>query len=156
MLRDVLICEIRGRRCALPTESVREVVSAPALTPVPLAPPVIKGVLPIRGQIVPLLDLGVYLGPTVEGSPQRSEGDRVVMIQVSLPDSGSVAYAALAVDSVTWVATIDDAHTRPAPVGIPMGLVSAVILDAGGPAFLIDPDRAVALVRDAVQHAVAA
>ncbi len=156
MLMDVLMCEIRGRRCALPTQNVREVVSASSLTPVPLAPPVIKGVLPIKGQIVPLLDLGVYLGPAADVSPQRSEGLRVVVVQAVLPDYGGPVYAALAVDSVTWVATIDDAHTRPAPVGIPLGLVSAVILDAGGPAFLIDPDRAIALVRDAVKHAVAA
>jgi len=41
----------------LKVESVQEVVSAPKITPVPLAPSAVAGLVNLRGQIVPLINL---------------------------------------------------------------------------------------------------
>jgi len=57
---DVVFFHLRGLRCALPASVVREMLPMPGLTPVPLAPPVMRGIAPVHGQVLPVLDLGVY------------------------------------------------------------------------------------------------
>ncbi len=47
---------------AVPVGWVREVVPAPALTPLVTAPPAVLGLFNLRGQIVPLLDTAALLG----------------------------------------------------------------------------------------------
>jgi purine-binding chemotaxis protein CheW len=47
---------------ALPVECVRQVVAAPAVTPLVTAPSVVRGLFNLRGEIVPLLDTGTLLG----------------------------------------------------------------------------------------------
>lgn len=54
---DVLLFEIAGRLYGLPAEQVREVLPAATLTPLPDAPAVVEGVLDVRGEIVPVLDI---------------------------------------------------------------------------------------------------
>ncbi len=52
-----------GRRSfALPALAVREVVRVESLTPVPLTPPVVRGLATVRGRPVTVLDLGLRLG----------------------------------------------------------------------------------------------
>jgi hypothetical protein len=55
---------------AMAMANVRRVVVAPALTPVPTAPPVVLGLANVRGVVVPVLDTGLLLdrGP-VAGAP---------------------------------------------------------------------------------------
>jgi purine-binding chemotaxis protein CheW len=47
---------------ALPPVALQEVVADPDVTPVPAAPPTVRGLLNVRGQILPLLDTGALLG----------------------------------------------------------------------------------------------
>jgi chemotaxis signal transduction protein len=47
---------------ALPVSWIREVVAAPALTPLVTAPDRVLGLFNLRGQIVPLLDTAALLG----------------------------------------------------------------------------------------------
>jgi purine-binding chemotaxis protein CheW len=54
---DIVVFEAGGQRYGLPAADVREVLRAAALTPLPVAPAVIEGVLNVRGVIVPVLDL---------------------------------------------------------------------------------------------------
>ncbi|MFC3688961.1 chemotaxis protein CheW [Aquipuribacter hungaricus] len=44
--------------------TVQEVLRNPGLTPVPLAPPAVRGLINLRGQIVTAIDLGARLGRT--------------------------------------------------------------------------------------------
>jgi purine-binding chemotaxis protein CheW len=47
---------------AVPMESVREVVAAPRLCPLPMAPSVVLGLFNLRGEIVPLFDTAALIG----------------------------------------------------------------------------------------------
>jgi purine-binding chemotaxis protein CheW len=47
---------------AIPLEAVQEVVSMPRVTAVPQVPPHVRGVINLRGSVVPLIDLRVILG----------------------------------------------------------------------------------------------
>lgn len=59
---DVLVVRVAGRRVALPLESVQQVLPAVAPEPLPGAPEVIRGVVNLHGELLPLLDLRARLG----------------------------------------------------------------------------------------------
>jgi len=59
---EALVLPVDADRYALPVDWAREVVAAPATTPLATAPPVLLGLFNLRGQIVPLLDTAALLG----------------------------------------------------------------------------------------------
>jgi purine-binding chemotaxis protein CheW len=59
---ELLVFELAAVRYAIPLTSVREVVRAVLVTPLPEAPPVIEGVIDVRGELVPVLDLRLRFG----------------------------------------------------------------------------------------------
>jgi purine-binding chemotaxis protein CheW len=65
--------EVRGRPYALDVSQVREIVHVQEITPLPLAPELIEGVIDLRGAVVPVIDLGRLLGgdPCETGSRSR-------------------------------------------------------------------------------------
>jgi chemotaxis signal transduction protein len=149
---DVVFFYLRGLRCALPASVVREMLPMPALTPVPLAPPVMRGIAPLRGQVLSVLDLGVYF-PQVgdahgDGLPDPLSAERLILVETA-PDANTPAIAAaLAVERQVRVGRIDEQHSRPPP---PRPLfLTATVLDADGPALLINAQQAI----DQVRHAI--
>lgn len=151
-LLDVVFFHLRGLRCALPTSVVREMLPISGLTPVPLAPPVLRGIAPLRGQVLPVLDLGVYFPQAGEaaqgGSAESSLGEKFLLIETA-PDANTPAIgAALAVERQVRVGQVDEQHSRPPPPR--PSFVTATVLDADGPALLINAQQAVDLVRSAI------
>jgi chemotaxis signal transduction protein len=157
---DVLFFEVRGRRCALPVAVVREVMAAPPVTPVPGAPPSLRGLVPVHGQVLPLLDVGPQLAPgtPAETAPLRWEADKVVVVETMLPlhpgagTAGSEApggrqpvRAAFVAGRVTRLGTVDPSHSRPPPAG--PSFLSATVLDVEGPALLLDAGAALLSLR---------
>lgn len=65
-----LVCfELRGQELALPIADVRETLPVPPITRVFLVPACLAGVFSLRGDIVPVIDLGILLGlPTTAAS----------------------------------------------------------------------------------------
>ena len=55
--REVLLFTLEAQRYALPLEDVRELVRAVRLTPLPRAPAVVEGLLNLRGELLPVLDV---------------------------------------------------------------------------------------------------
>jgi purine-binding chemotaxis protein CheW len=150
MAMDVVFFELRGRRCALPAAVVSEVAVLPNLTPVPHAPAGIRGVAPLHGQVLPVVDLGVWLGGG-EPTAYRPGSDNLLLIEATLGE-GSPVRAALVVERVMRLGTIDETRGRPPPPG--PAFVTATVLDVEGPALLIDAGRAIDQIRDAVMAAV--
>ena len=65
---DVVVMHVGGDIYAVRAGTVREVVRAPEVTPLPASSPIFLGVCNVRGDIVPVLDtfalLGLGAGPT--------------------------------------------------------------------------------------------
>ncbi|HSR96633.1 MAG TPA: chemotaxis protein CheW [Kofleriaceae bacterium] len=58
-----LVCfDLRAQELALPIADVRETLPVPPITRVFLVPPCMAGVFSLRGDIVPVIDLGILLG----------------------------------------------------------------------------------------------
>jgi purine-binding chemotaxis protein CheW len=89
---DVVVVEVGGRRLAVPAARVREVAAVSTVTPLPTAPAPVIGLTQLRGQIVPVLDLGV---PDENRSPRPQ--DPLLVLELG------PARAALWVDRVLGV-----------------------------------------------------
>src|SRR4029077_18505240 len=57
---------------AVPAERAAEVVSLPALTRVPGAPPYLLGVFAHRGEVIPVIDIGALVGAKGETATRRA------------------------------------------------------------------------------------
>ena len=80
---------------------VREIIKMMDITAVPQVPPYVKGVVNLRGRVIPIVDLRVRFGlPAV----QYSERTCIVVVELGLQDSA--ALMGLIVDAVSDVLTI--------------------------------------------------
>ncbi len=153
---DVVFFELRGLRCALPLAVVRKVLPMRGITPVPLAPPVVRGIAPMQGFILPVLDLAVCFQPAgddaTEAGGDRFAQDKLLLVETK-PDAGlETVRVAIAVARSLGLGTIDEQYSRPPPARPPF--LSATILDAGGPALLLDLERTLDYVRDSISAAI--
>jgi purine-binding chemotaxis protein CheW len=96
---------IERRSYGVDVSRVQEVLRAQDITPVPLAPPDVAGLINLRGEIVTALDLRVRLG-----SAARADTDAMNLIMMS--DHGPVS---LLVDEAGEVLEVDDASFEPPP-----------------------------------------
>ena len=101
--------ELRGQELALPIGDVRETLPVQPITRVFLTPPCLAGVFSLRGEIVPVIDLGVLLG-----LPRTEIGDesRIVVVEHEEGTAGIV------VDRLRDLRTID-VPLEPPPPNLP-------------------------------------
>ncbi|MBX7059361.1 MAG: chemotaxis protein CheW [Leptospirales bacterium] len=59
---QLLRFRVGERHYALPVEAVKEIIPFSDITRVPRTPPVVRGVINLRGNVVPVLDLAVRMG----------------------------------------------------------------------------------------------
>jgi len=71
--------EVHGQHYGVEVQHVREIVRALTVTPLPLAPGLIEGVIDLRGVIVPVLDAGRALGDRPSGSGPSA---RIAIVEV--------------------------------------------------------------------------
>lgn len=134
-------------------DEVQEVLSAQPMTPVPLAPTAVRGLINLRGEIVPAIDLRVRLGLAERGS-ERSAGE------VSAPELSNVVLRtsegaiSLLVDGISDVLSLADDALEPAPAGAAGGvpissraraLLTGVHQLASGLLLVLDPSAVIDL-----------
>ena len=103
---------ILGRECyGLPVLKVREIIRLCEITPVPQMPDYIKGVLNLRGKIIPVSDLRVKFGLA---GIENTDLTCIVVVSVLLPDK-TPSFMALIVDAVEEVVNIAAADIEPKP-----------------------------------------
>jgi purine-binding chemotaxis protein CheW len=134
-MSEVVAIRVAGQDFGLPVIQVRDVLRHWQLTPVPLAPRAVAGLLNLRGHIVTAIDLRLRLGLPSEGG--RSEATLVVV------ENGSELYA-LVVDRVGDVLRMEERRLETAPVGLDPGwraVASAVYTTDTGFIVLLDIAR---------------
>lgn len=103
---------ILGQECyGLPVLKVREIIRLCDITPVPQMPDYIKGVLNLRGKIIPVADLRIKFKLA---SAQNTELTCIVVVAVAMPDK-SQSLMALIVDAVEEVVNISPVDIEPTP-----------------------------------------
>jgi len=100
-----------GESYGIGIQQVREIIRPTAITPIPQMPAHIKGVINLRGKIIPVLDLRAKFGLAATTCHDRS---CIVVVQVKatgLPD----ALAGLLVDAVDEVIHLAEQDIEPTP-----------------------------------------
>jgi purine-binding chemotaxis protein CheW len=91
--------------------SIREIIEYGFVTDVPMTPPFIRGVLNLRGAVVPVVDLAVRFG-----RPSRENSKRTCIVIVDIEaDDGAQQQMGVVVDAVNEVLEIADGDIEPPP-----------------------------------------
>ncbi|MFZ2619293.1 MAG: chemotaxis protein CheW [Alphaproteobacteria bacterium] len=104
-----------GEEFGLPILDVREIIRITAITPVPQAPSFVEGVINLRGQIIPVVDLRKRFGIPAK---EADEETRIVVVELKNTVIG------LVVDSVSEVLRLP-ADTVAPPPAIVAGSIGA-------------------------------
>ncbi len=107
--RQYLTFFVAREEYALDVLRVREVVGLVPITRVPSTPPQVRGVVNLRGAVVPVVDLGLRFGGTELATTRRT------CIVVVEPTTGSDQVVGLLVDAVNRVVTLAPASIVPVP-----------------------------------------
>jgi purine-binding chemotaxis protein CheW len=121
---------------------VREIIRLQKITPVPQMPAFVKGVINLRGRVIPVVDLRVKFGVAAE----FDERTCIVVVQVKLPNEQTVPMG-LIVDSVEEVVTLQPGEIEPTPdfgTRIDTSYLLGMAKVNGAVKTLLDIDRVVA------------
>jgi len=116
----------------LELQEVREIIMVGLVTPVPRAPSFIMGVLNLRGEIIPVIDLRARFGLTHQ---DVTDNTRIIVTPIN------DVYTGLIVDSVTEVRKIDNKLLEPPPRVTSVGAnayITKVARTSTGVVFLLD------------------
>jgi purine-binding chemotaxis protein CheW len=108
-LSDFVTIRIGTQDFGVPVMQVRDVLRHQHLTPVPLAPRAVAGLLNLRGRIVTAINLRIWLG-----LPPRAPGGEAAQIVV---ENDNELYA-LVVDNVGDVLPVDERQLEDVPPGL--------------------------------------
>ncbi len=134
-----LTFSIAGEDYGISILKVKEIIELMPITPVPEAPPYVKGIINLRGKIIPVADPRIRLG--IRGGEYT---DRTCIIVVETTKNGTNVLTGMVVDSVSEVlhirgADIEDGH------GLKLQLNSHCILGMAkvesGLKIILDVDR---------------
>ncbi len=106
-VRDRYLCfRLAEQSFGVPIERVREIVEMQEITPVPHMPEYLKGVVNLRGQIIPVIDLRLRMA-----LPFKEYDGRTCIVMVEHREK----LVGLVVDRMEEVRYFDEEHREPAP-----------------------------------------
>ena len=127
---------------AMDITAVREVIQMVEMTSVPLMPGFVRGVINLRGAVVPVIDLQERIG---RGAGRIGKRTCIVILEVGRQVNGMPRAIGMMVDAVSEVLEIAAADIEPTPVLDPARqreLLAGVAKVAGHFVVLLDPTQA--------------
>ena len=94
----------------LPVRRVQEIIGIAEVTAVPKTPPYVRGVINLRGKVIPVIDLAGCLGMA-----SQEDTTRTCIIVAEVPSSVKGLAVGLIVDCVREVMEIDEGQVEPLP-----------------------------------------
>jgi len=134
-----LTFSLAGEQYGIGILKVREIIGMMPITPVPLAPPFLKGVINLRGKVIPVVDLRRKFE-----MPEADVTERTCIIVVQVKGSPDRISMGIVVDAVSEVLNIKASDIEPTPT-LGSNLNTDYILGIGkmdgGIKILLDIDR---------------
>jgi purine-binding chemotaxis protein CheW len=134
-----LIFTLAAEDYGLPVLKVREIIKMMAVTPVPHAPHHVKGVINLRGTVIPVSDLRLRFG-----AEAREYDERTCIVVIEVAAGSSRSLLGVVVDSVSEVIGIGAEEIEPAPDfgnEIQSEFLRGIATIKGRVKLLLDPDR---------------
>lgn len=110
--QQYLTFSLGGEMLSLGIAAIREIIWYTPPTEVPMMPACIRGVINLRGAVVPVMDLSVRFG---KPSTQVGKSTCIVILEVSAGPEGEHQAMGVVVDSVQAVLEIAPDQIEPAP-----------------------------------------
>jgi purine-binding chemotaxis protein CheW len=101
---------LMGEEYALPIRHVREIIAYEPITAIPSMPPVVRGVMNLRGYVVPVIDLPVKFG--LAPTPL---GPTTYLVVVDPAWSGEIVRLGLVTPELGRVIELGDEDIKPVP-----------------------------------------
>jgi purine-binding chemotaxis protein CheW len=101
---------VGGETFATSIVGIKEILQYGGVTPVPCVPDDIRGVINLRGAVVPVIDLGARFG---RGASVQARRSCIVIVEVAGDEGGQDI--GVMVDAVNAVVEIDDDDVEPRP-----------------------------------------
>lgn len=101
---------LSNERYAVDILTVQEIIGVPTITRVPRAPEFLKGVINLRGKIIPIVDLRIKFG-----LPPAPYDERTCIIVVNVQIGTRTIAVGVAVDTVLEVTNFKASDIEPAP-----------------------------------------
>lgn len=111
-LQQFLCFALGLERYAVRIDAVREILEVSRMTPLPLMPSFVRGVMNLRGAVVPVVDLGARLGLEATTVGRRT---CVVIVDIAVPDDQGSQRLGMLVDAVYEVVDLGAAEVEPVP-----------------------------------------
>ncbi|XZG70951.1 chemotaxis protein CheW [Chitinibacteraceae bacterium HSL-7] len=108
--RQFLTFELAGEEFALGILGIREILEYEQLTEVPLMPDFVRGVMNLRGAVVPVIDLALRFG---RGRTELNRRTCIVIVELVLEEGSQLL--GILVDAVHSVLTIPPDDVEPPP-----------------------------------------
>jgi purine-binding chemotaxis protein CheW len=134
---------VNTRELAVPLDRVLEISEMLPVAHVPSLPDAIAGVVNVRGDVVPVLDLAVRFG-----APPKPDSRRTCLVLVDMTRGEECIRMALRVDTVESIVDLTPEETSPVPpfgVPIPLEFLAGVGTPRAGIVLLLDLDRVLSL-----------
>jgi purine-binding chemotaxis protein CheW len=138
-----LTFQLRGEVHAIGILAIKEIIEYGGLTAVPMMPAAIRGVINLRGAVVPVLDLALRFGKPAAEPTKRT---CIVIVETAL--AGERTVVGIVVDSVNAVQEIAPADIEPPPsfgMAIAADFVSGMGKVGGRFVVLLDLDQVLAI-----------
>ncbi|MGZ3422420.1 MAG: chemotaxis protein CheW [Polyangiales bacterium] len=128
-----------GLRVAFGIEEVQEVLAPRAVTRLFHAPPAVLGVLNLRGDILPTLDLAVLVGDLEGPTPFGGSEERFLVLRATTESGAKPSSFAVRVQKLDALRDAGSGEIVPLPAGVPdrAARVSRGIVAGQGPAVLV-------------------
>ena len=149
-----LIFSLGGEQFAVGTLRVREIIEYGNITAVPMMPSFIRGVINLRGAVVPVIDLNARFGRAKTDISRRT---CIVILEVQSEEGTHVL--SIIVDAVSAVRHIDSANVEPSPsfgTRIRADFIEGMAKVNGGFVILLDLGRVLSMDEIAMLNGVAA
>ncbi len=105
-----LTFSLGGEVLAVEIRFVKEILQYGSITEVPLAPPAVRGVMNLRGAVIPVIDLAVRFG-----RPTTSADRRTCIVILEVEEEERATVMGIVVDHVSEVLEVPQADIEPAP-----------------------------------------
>jgi purine-binding chemotaxis protein CheW len=105
-----LTFQLSGETFAIGILSIKEILEYVSLTQVPLMPAFIRGVMNLRGSVVPVIDLSLRFG-----REKTVVAHRTCIVIIEVASEGQTIYIGALVDTVHEVLAIPDSEIEPSP-----------------------------------------
>lgn len=101
-----------GENYALGILNIKEIIDFGHVTEIPMMPDFVRGVINLRGSVVPVIDLLARFG---KGNTQIAKRTAIVIVETGDNVDGNSQYLGVMVDAVNEVVDIGQQHIEPPP-----------------------------------------